>query len=75
MFRSFNHPQGHYNPQNTIHAFTLKVTILLITIQAGLVLCQGYIPVKHCVNGRQNSHLIQSIPEGQQTDNLIRYTV
>lgn len=24
MFSSFNHPQGHYNPQNTVYAFPLK---------------------------------------------------
>jgi hypothetical protein len=64
MFKSFNQPQGHDNPQNTIHAFPLKVIILLITIQAGLVLCQNYIPVKRYANGTQNSHLKQSISGG-----------
>ena len=71
MFRSFNHPQGQYNPQNTIHVFTLKVTILLITIQVGFVLCQGDIPVKCCANGTQNSHLKQSTKYVQKVMRLI----
>jgi hypothetical protein len=43
------------------YALFLLTTHNMFTIQAGFVLCQGYIPEKHCRNQTQNSHLKQCI--------------
>ena len=41
------------------YALYLLTTCNTFTVQAGFVLCQGYVPEKHCTNQTQNSHLKQ----------------
>lgn len=53
---------------STLHQFRNAV-------QAGLTLCQGYVPEKRLANQTHNSHLQQCISWAQGIDSLILYSV
>lgn len=44
-------------------------------IQAGHILCQGYIREKHCANQTQNFCYKHVFPEGEVIGSLILYSV